>query len=200
MADEFEWDDAKAASNWLEHGVRFAAARDAFNDPFSVEWVDADQNTGERRLSMVAMVDSRLLFIAFTMRDDRIRIISARKPNPMNDANTTPKADKHDWSRLDAMTEAEVHAAALSDPNAQPLTDADFARMKQVPRAKSLRRALCLTQEEFAARFRVPLGTLRDWEQGRTEPDQPARAYLKVIAFDAELVRRALEYVPGDSR
>jgi len=116
---------------------------------------------------------------------------------PMNDANTTPKTDKHDWSRLDAMTEAEVHAAALSDPDAQPL---DLTRVKQVPRAKSLRRALRLTQEEFAARFRIPLGTLRDWEQGRTEPDQPARAYLKVIAFDAELVRRALEYVPGEPR
>jgi len=101
---------------------------------------------------------------------------------------------------LPPMTDAEVHAAALSDPDAQPLTDVDFARMKQVPRAKSLRRALRLTQEEFAARFRIPLGTLRDWEQGRTEPDQPARAYLKVIAFDAEMVRRALEYVPGERR
>ena len=69
------------------------------------------------------------------------------------------------------MTDAEVHAAALADPDAQPLTDEDFARMKLVPRVKTLRRALRLTQEEFAARFRIPLGTLRDWEQGRTEPD-----------------------------
>jgi putative transcriptional regulator len=42
--------------------------------------------------------------------------------------------------------------------------------MKRVPRVKTLRRALGLTQEEFAARFEIPLGTLRDWEQGRTEP------------------------------
>jgi DNA-binding XRE family transcriptional regulator len=40
---------------------------------------------------------------------------------------------------------------------------------------KTLRRALALTQEEFAARFRIPLGTLRDWEQGRSEPDQPVK-------------------------
>lgn len=99
------------------------------------------------------------------------------------------------WSRFDAMTPEQRHAAALSDPDAQPLTEADFARMKSVPRAKTLRRALGLTQEEFATRYHIPLGTLRDWEQGRTEPDQPARAYLKVIAHDPEGVHRALEAV-----
>jgi putative transcriptional regulator len=49
-----------------------------------------------------------------------------------------------------------------------------------------------LTQEEFAARFKIPLGTLRDWEQGRSEPDQPAKAYLTVIARDPRGVERAL--------
>jgi putative transcriptional regulator len=94
-------------------------------------------------------------------------------------------------------TEAEVEAAALSDPDAQPLTDADFKRMRRVPRVKTLRRALGLTQEEFAARYQIPLGTLRDWEQGRTEPDQPARAYLKVIARDPDRVHRMLNAAPG---
>jgi putative transcriptional regulator len=51
---------------------------------------------------------------------------------------------------------------------------------------------LGFTQEEFAVRYQIPLGTLRDWEQGRTEPDQPARAYLKVIARDPERVHRML--------
>src|SRR5213080_1032298 len=68
------------------------------------------------------------------------------------------------------MTDEEVHAAALSDPDAQPLTKEDFARMKRTPRAKIIRRALGLTQEEFSSRYHIPLGTLRDWEQGRTEP------------------------------
>lgn len=89
-----------------------------------------------------------------------------------------------------------VMAAALRDPDAQPLTDADLARMKRVPRTKTLRRALGLTQEEFAARYHIPLGTLRDWEQGRCEPDQPARAYLTVIAHDPEGVQRALQAGP----
>lgn len=118
----------------------------------------------------------------------------------MSDADTTTQTDKFDWSRVDAMTDADIHAAAMKDPDARPMADEEFARVKPAPRAKTLRRALRLTQEEFAARFRIPLGTLRDWEQGRTEPDQPARAYLKVIAYDAEVVRLALEYVPGQPR
>jgi putative transcriptional regulator len=118
----------------------------------------------------------------------------------MNDASTTTKTEKHDWSRFDAMTDAEVHAAAIGDPDAQPLTDEDFARMTPVPRVKTLRRALGLTQEEFATRFHIPLGTLRDWEQGRTEPDQPARAYLKIIAYDPHAAQRALEVIPGKPR
>jgi putative transcriptional regulator len=95
------------------------------------------------------------------------------------------------------MTDEAVHAAALADPDAQPLTEERLAHMKRVPRARTLRRALGLTQEEFAARYHIPIGTLRDWEQGRSEPDQPARAYLTVIARDPEGVHRALEAKPG---
>jgi putative transcriptional regulator len=117
----------------------------------------------------------------------------------MNDANTTkkiaegPKTAAADWSRFDAMSEAERHKAALCDPDAQPLTEADFQRMRPTPRAKIIRRALGLSQEEFAARYHIPLGTLRDWEQGRAAPDQAARAYLTVIAREPEAVRQALE-------
>lgn len=55
---------------------------------------------------------------------------------------------------------------ALLDPDAQPLSEADTGRMKQTPRLKIVRRALGLIQEEFAARFMILNGTLRDWEQG----------------------------------
>jgi len=69
------------------------------------------------------------------------------------------------------MTYEEIERAALADPDAQPLTEDDFRRMRRMPRAKIIRRALGLSQEEFAARYRIPIGTLRDWEQGRTTPD-----------------------------
>jgi putative transcriptional regulator len=94
------------------------------------------------------------------------------------------------------MSEAEVLKAALSDPDARPRSAAQLARMKHTPRAKLIRRALGLTQEEFAARFHIPLGTLRDWEQGASEPDQAARAYLTVIARDPNAVAKALNSVP----
>jgi putative transcriptional regulator len=64
--------------------------------------------------------------------------------------------------------------------------------MKRTPQAKIIRRALALTQEEFAVRYHIPLGTLRDWEQGRAEPDQATRAYLRVIAREPERVKRVL--------
>jgi putative transcriptional regulator len=109
----------------------------------------------------------------------------------MNDADTTSKT-QHDWRRADAMTEAQVHAAAIADPDAHPMTDEEFARAQKIPRLKIIRRALGLTQEEFAARYQIPLGTLRDWEQGAKQPDQAARAYLRAIAGDPAAVHRAL--------
>jgi putative transcriptional regulator len=117
----------------------------------------------------------------------------------MKDADTTKttrnqaRPSKLDWSRFDAMTDAQRHHAAVSDPDAQPLTPGDFKRMKRTPQAKVIRRALGLSQEDFAARYQIPLGTLRDWEQGRVEPDQAARAYLKVIAREPDTVREALK-------
>jgi putative transcriptional regulator len=94
------------------------------------------------------------------------------------------------------MTAAAKHAAALSDPDNRPLTEEDMKRMKRTPRARIIRRALGLSQEDFAARYRIPIGTLRDWEQGRVEPDHAARAYLAVIAHDPEGVRKVLSSRP----
>ena len=102
----------------------------------------------------------------------------------------------HDWSAADAMTEEQIHAAAVADPDAQPLTPERLAGMSQSPRLKIIRRALGLTQEEFAARYHIPVGTLRDWEQGAKQPDQAARAYLRAIAGDPQAVFLALHAGP----
>jgi putative transcriptional regulator len=93
---------------------------------------------------------------------------------------------------LRPMSTEAIEKAARADPDAQPLTGADLRRMKQTPRVKIIRRALDLTQEEFAQRYHIPIGTLRDWEQGRAEPDQPTRAYLTLIARDPEHISRLL--------
>jgi putative transcriptional regulator len=80
----------------------------------------------------------------------------------------------------------------LDELSARPLTDDDLARMKRRPRVAVIRRAMMLTQEQFAERFAIPIGTLRDWEQGRSEPDATAKAYLRVIAAAPETVAGAL--------
>jgi hypothetical protein len=66
------------------------------------------------------------------------------------------------------------------------------AAAPRVPQVSIIRRALKLSQEDFAAAFHIPIGTLRDWEQRRKEPDAAARAYLRVIAREPETVRKAL--------
>jgi putative transcriptional regulator len=108
------------------------------------------------------------------------------------DGRTKPLEDKTEWARLRAMTDEEVTDAAAGDLDAQPMTSKQLRSARRVPRTKTLCRALSLTQEEFSAQYHILIGTLRDWEQGRCEPDQPAQAYLTVIAHDPEGCNRAL--------
>lgn len=98
-----------------------------------------------------------------------------------------------DWAKVAALTDEQVHAAALSDLDAQPLpmgTEEELAKLGliRIPNVKRLRESLGMTQEAFAAAYRIPVGTLRDWEQGRKRPDAPARAYLKIIARNPKVV------------
>ena len=97
-----------------------------------------------------------------------------------------------DWARFEALTDEEVIAAALSDPDCPPLTDEQLARMRPVSRVKVLRQRLGLTQAQFAAAFHLPITTLRDWEQHRSTPDAPARALLLAIERDPDAMRRLL--------
>jgi putative transcriptional regulator len=97
------------------------------------------------------------------------------------------------WRAFDAMSEEERHRAALSDANCPPSTEVQLARARRVPMVRALRERLKLTQEEFAARFHLPLGTVRDWEQGAHRPDKAAQVLLTIIAKDPDAVARALE-------
>ena len=97
-----------------------------------------------------------------------------------------------DWARLESPTEEEVMAAALSDPDAQPLSPEQLTRMRRVSRVKVLRQRLGMTQAEFAEAFHLPVTTLRDREQRRSTPDAPARALLLAIERDPEVMRRLL--------
>jgi DNA-binding transcriptional regulator YiaG len=87
---------------------------------------------------------------------------------------------------------SDSHPVGHGDPHGQPSAMTDPMRMRRPPQVKIIRRALRLSQEEFATRYHIPLAVLRDLEQSGTEPDPLACAYLTVIAHDPEGVRRAL--------
>lgn len=97
-----------------------------------------------------------------------------------------------DWSAFDSLTGAEVEAAALTDPDARPLTEEQLKRARRVGLHGSLRFKLKLGREEFARRYCVPIDTLCGWERGTIEPDAVALAYLRLIEADPDGVARVL--------
>lgn len=132
------------------------------------------------------------------MKNDRL--IRARKTDDgsfvemLPDGSTRPIKDRTDWAHLDAMTEEEIEANALSDPDNPPLTDEELSGMKRIPNPREIRTRLNLTQEQFAERFHLRLGTVRDWEQGKKEPDSAAKVLLRVIDRNPEAVDQALAH------
>ncbi len=98
-----------------------------------------------------------------------------------------------------------VNAALLDSPAAfapdtdtpiltrRELRDLQPVAVDEAPNLTALRRRLHLSQGAFATLFGIPLATIKDWEQGRRNPDAPARAYLRVIARNPKAVRSALE-------
>lgn len=188
---EFEWDEAKAAANLANHGISFTAAAQALEDPRRIEILDDRFDYGEERIQCLCMDRGEVLFVVTVMPDENIcRKNSTFKVVRYSRDKLPP--DKTDWARVNVMTDDEVVAAALADPDAQPLTPEQLARMRRVSRVKVLRQRLGMTQTEFAAAFHLPITTLRDWEQHRSTPDAPARALLLAIERDPEVMRRIL--------
>ena len=80
MKLKFEWDRAKAEANWKKHGVSFELAKTVLKDPFAIHRVDERADYGEERFVIIGVAESRvLLAVAYTERDDCIRLISARR-------------------------------------------------------------------------------------------------------------------------
>jgi putative transcriptional regulator len=111
----------------------------------------------------------------------------------MSDGSTRPIEDRTDWALLEAMTEEEIEANALSDPDNPPLTDEELARMRRVPDPERIRRQLGLTQAEFAEQFEISLPILRAWEQRERWLDTAAITLLRIIEQDPDAVRAALQ-------
>lgn len=78
---EFEWDSEKAKLNAQKHGVTFEEAELAFYDENAVILFDDANSAEEIRYQLIALLPNRLLFVSYTERFERIRIISARRAN-----------------------------------------------------------------------------------------------------------------------
>lgn len=76
---KFEWDKAKARSNYKKQGVTFDFAKGVFEDAFAVEFIDDRVEYGEERFVIIGMVEGHIIYVAYTEREDRIRMISARR-------------------------------------------------------------------------------------------------------------------------
>ena len=110
----------------------------------------------------------------------------------MSKKNTTT-VERPNGTVFQVMPDGSRSPVEGSDVDNPPLTDEELKQFKRVPNPKEIRQRLHLTQKQFAIRFHVHLGTLRDWEQGAKRPDTAARSYLRVIEKAPETVMQALE-------
>jgi uncharacterized DUF497 family protein len=80
---KFEWDEQKAKTNQIKHGISFDEAITIFDDPLSLNFNDPDHSRGEDRYIIIGLSNQgRLLFVSHTDRNNRIRLISARLLTP----------------------------------------------------------------------------------------------------------------------
>ena len=105
--------------------------------------------------------------------------------------------DPHDPPRgqeqsADALNDAAITDAARTDPDNPPLTENELERISVARRVKAVRTKLGLSQETFAARYGIPVATLRQWEMARRLPDRASLSYLRVIASMPGQVAAAL--------
>ena len=108
------------------------------------------------------------------------------------DPETPPALTQEQATRLEAMTDEEITRAAESDPDNPPLTDEEMTRGVFARDVRLARKRTGLSQEAFAAALGLSVATLRNWEQGRFNPDPAARALLKIVSKDPEYALKIL--------
>jgi putative transcriptional regulator len=93
-----------------------------------------------------------------------------------------------DRIKIAATTPAEIAQQAQEDGSEAD----DVSAFEPTVLAQSVRRQLGMTQAEFAQALRIPLATLRNWEQGRVRPDPAARSLLLIVARNPDAALAAL--------
>ncbi len=189
--EDFEWNDAKAASNFRKHQVTFEQARPGFDDP---KWVDFDDpHPDEDRYNRLCMLDTVVYVVTYVDRDTRYASsrlgerTSMSKTSISSDERRRPAASS--GSARPAMTDDEITAAALADPDAQPITPEQVAAYRAPAMCKVIRNKLGMTRSRLAEAYGIPLDTLQAWERHRSDPTEVERNYLRLIERAPELAK-----------
>jgi putative transcriptional regulator len=200
---DFEWDEGKAATNFVKHKISFKTAVAAFADPDALRLDATRDEDGEIREKLIGMIEDRLFTVVLrctarwrelsrraapTKARRNIMVTAHYKLDPKN----PPKLSPEERRRLDAMKEEEIERNALSDPDNPPMTEEELARAVSAREVRRAREKTGLSQSEFAVCFRINVSRLRDLERGRYAADSALLAYLRVIQHAPNVVQKAL--------
>ena len=138
--------------------------------------------------------------------DDTSAYVSSLRDWRTSMSNGPTSDNKHDqsrmtaedWKRLDSMSDDEINAAALSDLDAQPLTEAQRAQMRRPAVVKQLRHKLGMDRETFSAAYGIPLDTLKTWERHEAVPTSAEMAYLRVIEREPDKAKQMAPKVAAE--
>lgn len=106
-----------------------------------------------------------------------------------------PNLSDETRARLAALSEAEVETGAQTDKGNPPVPADRLRKMAIAREVRLIRERLGLSQADFAARFRISLGRLRDYEQARTQPDLPVLAFLRLLNEDRATAERLVREI-----
>ncbi len=101
-------------------------------------------------------------------------------------------------SQLRALSDEDALRNAVGDRDNPPVSAERLAKMAAAREVRRIREKTGLSQAEFAARFRISIGRLRDYEQARSQPDIAMLAFLKMIDAHRELAEEALRSVEAE--
>ena len=110
---------------------------------------------------------------------------------PTSDDNgNSSSVTAEQWRELNSMTDEEINAAALSDPDNPPLTREQLAQFRRPALVKRLRLELKMDRETFASVYGIPLETRHAWERHEAEPTPVEMAYLRLIEREPERAKQ----------
>ncbi len=94
--------------------------------------------------------------------------------------------------KLSQRSDDEVLAGAAQDPDNAILTEEELSRFKPAISVRRIRTNLSMSQSQFAKIYHLSIATIRDWEQGRSTPDQSSRTLLSLIEKAPQMVAKTL--------